>query len=134
MIKSETTKMRVMDVPPFPETIEITDLKNLIKTRMSSKVVMWPNQAIPLLGYMCHPTDEASRKTLIEILRGWDDRSGPGQPGVPARLARIQADWRKVADIFHHYCDLIEGKHQERRGGPSIGKAVTLVSANCPAA
>lgn len=36
----------------------------------------------------------------------------------------------KVADIFHFYCDLIGGRHQERRGGPSVGKAITLVSAN----
>jgi hypothetical protein len=35
-----------------------------------------------------------------------------------------------VADIFHLYCDLIGGRHQERRGGPSIGKAITLASTN----
>jgi hypothetical protein len=123
--------MREMYVPPFPEKIEITDLENLIKTRLSSTVVMWPNQATSLLGYMCHPTDEAARIALIKMLQGWDDRSGLGKKApVPAKLRRIQADWLKVADIFHHYCDLIEGKHQERRGGPSIGKAVTLVSAN----
>jgi hypothetical protein len=122
--------MRVMDVPPFPRKVKIADLENFIKIRLSGTVVMWPNQAIPLLGYMCHPADGAARKTLTGILRGWNDHSGPGQPPVPDKLSRIQADWLKVADIFHHYCDLIEGKHQERRGGPSIGKAVTLVSAN----
>ena len=122
--------MRVMDVPPFPGEIKIANLENLIKTRLSRTVVMWPKQAIPLLGYMCHPADGAARKTLTGILRGWNDHSGPGHPPVPDKLSRIQADWLKVADIFHLYCDLIEGKHQERRGGPSIGKAVTLVSAN----
>jgi hypothetical protein len=122
--------MRVIDLPPFPEKIEITDLEYLIKTRLSSTVVMWPNQAIPLLGYMCHPADDAAREGLIEILRGWNDHSGSGKPPVPAKLGRIQADWLKVADIFHHYCDLVGGKYQERRGGPSIGKSVTLVSAN----
>lgn len=48
---------------------------------------------------------------------------------VPDKLGRTQADWLKVADIFHLYCDLVEGRHQGRRGGPSIGKAITLVSA-----
>jgi hypothetical protein len=122
--------MRVMDVPPFPRQIKIADLENFIKTRLSGTVVMWPNQAIPLLGYMCHPAGGAARKTLTGILRGWNDHSGPGQPPVPDKLGRIHSDWLKVADIFHCYCDLIEGKHQERRGGPSIGKAVTLVAAN----
>lgn len=122
--------MRLMDVPPFPRTVKIADLENFIKTRLSGTVVMWPDQAIPLLGYMCHPADEAARKTLTGILRGWNDHSRPGKPLVPDKLIRIQADWLKVADIFHHYCDLIEGKHQKRRGGPSISKAVTLVSAN----
>lgn len=64
------------------------------------------------------------------ILRSWPDHSGSGRPPVPDKLSQIQADWSKVADIFHHYCDLIEGGHQERRGGPSIGKAITLVAAN----
>ncbi len=122
--------MRVMDVPPFPRQIDIPDLEYLLRTRLSEKVVMWPNQSIPLVGYMCHPNDEAARETLMGILRSWPDHSGPGQPPVPDKLGRIQGDWLKVADIFHHYYDLIEGQHQERRGGPSIGKAVTLVSAN----
>jgi hypothetical protein len=49
---------------------------------------------------------------------------------VPPRLARIQHEWSRVADIFHWFCDLIDGQHQQRRGGPSIGKAITLVEAN----
>jgi hypothetical protein len=119
-----------MDLPPFAGRIEIRDLEYLLSTRLSQTVVMWPGQAVPLLGYMCHPNDAGARKTLIEILRSWPDRSGSEGPPVPDRLGRIQADWLKVADIFHLYCDLIEGRHQERRGGPSIGKAITLVSAN----
>ena len=98
--------MRVMDVPPFPSEIEIHDLDNLLRTRLSGKLVMWPNQAIPLLGYMCHPADKAARETLTRILRGWNDHSASGQPPVPGKLGRIQADWLKVADIFHLYCDL----------------------------
>jgi hypothetical protein len=119
-----------MDVPPFPRQINILDLENFLRTRLSETVVMWLDQAIPLLGYMCHPNDEAVREAVMGILRSWPDHSGSGQPPVPDKLGRIQADWLKVADIFHLYCDLIEGRHQERRGGPSIGKAITLVEAN----
>jgi hypothetical protein len=122
--------MRVLDIPPFPRPIEILDLENFLRTRISETIVMWPNQAIPLLGAMCHPNDEAERDKLMGILRSWPDHSGPGRPAVPDKLGRIQANWLKVADIFHVYCDLIGGRHQEQRGGPSIGKAITLVSAN----
>src|SRR6516164_7849585 len=108
--------MRVMEIPPFPRTIEIPDLENFIRIRLGNTTVMWPDQAIPLLGYMCHPNDETARQNLIGIVHGWPDHSGPGEPPVPDKLGRIQADWLKVADIFHVYRDLIEGRHQERRG------------------
>jgi hypothetical protein len=120
--------MRVMDVPPFPRKIEILDLENFLKARLSNTVVMWPDQAIPLLGYMCHPNDEAARDAVVRTVWSWDGASD--DVPVPDKLGRIQADWLKVADIVHCYCDLIEGRHQERRGGPSLGKAVTLVVAN----
>jgi len=122
--------MRVLEIPLFPQQIEIPDLEHFLRTRLSETVVMWPNQSLPLLGYMCCPNDEAGRDALVRTLRSWSDHSGPGRPRIPHRLGRIQADWLKVADIFHSFCDLIEGSHQERRGGPSIGKAVTLVAAN----
>ena len=122
--------MRVLDIPPFPRQIEILDLENFLITRIRETIVMWPSQAVPLLGAMCHPNDEAERDKLKDILRSWADHSGPGRPAVPGALGRIQTNWLKVADIFHVYCDLIGGRHQERRGGPSIGKAITLVSAN----
>ena len=89
---------------------------------------MWPEQALPLLCYMCFPNDEAARDDLLRTLWSWEDASEP--PATLDKLRRIQANWLRVADVFHHYCDLIEGRHQERRGGPSIGKAITLASAN----
>lgn len=122
--------MRAMDIPPFPRQIKIPDLQNFLRTRLSATVVMWPGQAIALLTYMCHPNHQAARDNLMGILRSWPDHAGPGRPPVPEKLRRIQANWLKLADIFHLYCDLIGGRHQERRGGPSIGKAITLVSAN----
>jgi hypothetical protein len=126
--------MRVMDLPPFPGCrIEIRDLEHLVGSRLSQTLVIWPNQAVPLLGYMCHPDDAAAREKLIGILRSWPDHSGSKAPPLPPRLSRIRSDWLKVADIFHIYCDLIGGQHQESRGGPSIGKAITLTSENAKA-
>jgi hypothetical protein len=122
--------MRVMEIPPLPRTVEIADLENLLRTRLGNTVVMWPDQAIPLLGYMCRPDDETARDALVRTFWSWADASDHVPPIAPDELRRIQANWLKVADIFHVYCDLIEGRHQERRGGPSIGKAITLVEAN----
>jgi hypothetical protein len=117
-----------MNIPPFPRKIEIPDLENFFRTRLSTTVVMWPEQALPLLCFMCFPNDEAARDDLLSTLWSWQDASQG--PAAPDKLGRIQADWLKVADIFHPYCDLIGGRHQERRGGPSIGKAITLASTN----
>lgn len=122
--------MRVMDIPSFPRRIEILDLELLFATRLNQTVVMWPCQAIPLLSYMCHPHDEAARNNFSILLRSWSDFGGPAQPPIPQKLGRIQSSWLRVADIFHLYSDMVAGRHQERRGGPSIGKAITLLAAN----
>jgi hypothetical protein len=114
-----------MQIPPFPRTIEITDPENLIRTRLSQRITPWPDQAIPLLGYMCNPNDPRSRVALENTIRTWLDVP----KGIPPKLARIQHEWLRVADIFHNFCDLIEGQHQQRRGGGSIGKAISLVAA-----
>jgi hypothetical protein len=117
-----------MNIPPFPRKIEIPDLENFFRTRLSTTVVMWPEQAIPLLCYMCFPNDEAARDDLLRTLWSWQD--APKPPAALDELRRVQVDWLRVADIFQYYCELVQGKHQERRGGPSIGKAITLVEAN----
>jgi hypothetical protein len=122
--------VRVMEIPAFPRKIEIPDLNNLFRTRLSQTVVMWPEQAIPLLGYMCYPNDPAARDDLLRTLRSWSQASEALPPAVPAKLGRIQNDWLRVADVLHTYYDLVKGQHQARRGGPSIGKAITLVDAN----
>jgi len=67
-------------------------------TRVSQTVVLWPEQAIP----------------LVRILSGWPE----GSETVPPRLGRIRHEWLPVADVFHGYCNLIDGQHQEWRGGP----------------
>jgi hypothetical protein len=119
--------MRVMEIPGFPRKIEIPDLHHFIRTRLSQTLVMWPAQAIPLLGYMCYPNDGEARKDFVLTLRSWPEASEDDPPVIPAKLGRIQQDWLRVADVFHRLCDLAEGRHQARRGGPSIGKAITVV-------
>jgi len=120
--------VRGINIPPFPRKFENPDLENLFRTRLSTTVVMWPDQALPLLCYMCFPDDEAARDDLLRTLWSWQDAVEP--PAPPKKLGRIQFDdWLRVADIFHLYCDLTGGRHQKQRGGPSIGKAITLASA-----
>jgi hypothetical protein len=119
--------MRGINIPPFPRKFENPNLENLFRARLSTTVVMWPDQALPLLCYMCFPNDEAARDDFLRTLWSWQDAVEP--PAPLKRLGRIQFDWLRVADIFHLYCDLTGGRHQERRGGPSIGKAITLSSA-----
>jgi hypothetical protein len=118
--------MRVMEIPPFPRKFENLDLGNLFKVRLSKTIVLWPQQAVPLIGYMGWPNDPVRREGSEKIVRNWSE----GSHAVPRRLGRIQHEWLRVADVLHHYCDLVDGQHQNRRGGPSIGKAITLVEAN----
>jgi hypothetical protein len=118
--------MRVMEIPPFAEKFETADLEALFRTRLSEPIVLFPEQAIPLFCYMAWPKDPARRQEWELIIRCWAE----GSKTVPPRLGRIQYEWSRVANVFHCYCDLIDGQHQQRRGGPSIGKAITIVEAN----
>jgi hypothetical protein len=118
--------MRVMNIPSFRKKFENPDLENLFEARLSEPTPLFPEQAIPLVCYMAWPNDPAARDEALPIL--WS--SAEGSETLPPRLGRIQHEWLRVADIFHTYGDLIDGQHQERRGGPSIGKAITLVEAN----
>ena len=117
--------MRVMEIPRFPRKFENTDVESLLRNRLSQTIVLWPDQAIPLAGYMCWPNEPTARDQSQRILKGWLE----GSESVPPRLGRIQHEWLRVADVYHRHYDLIDGQHQKRRGGPSIGKAVTLVEA-----
>lgn len=118
--------MRTMEIPPFPSQIQIPDIEFLTRSRLRQKMLLWPDQAIPVAGYMCWPNDEYRRARLVEALRS---SSGPRNPEL-GKLRRIQHEWLRVADIFHLYFDIMEGQHQLRRGGSSIGKAITLAAAN----
>jgi hypothetical protein len=47
----------------FEQTIEIPDFEHLIRTRLSQAIVIWPEQALSLIGYM------AGRTTLKRALK-----------------------------------------------------------------
>ncbi|MGE4004152.1 MAG: hypothetical protein AB7I48_28550 [Planctomycetaceae bacterium] len=122
--------MRLMQIPPFRRKVKITNLRYFLKTRLRQNRIMKPEQAIPLVGYMCYPNDRAKRKALQTELQIRLHETNAMPDGFPRRLLRIQHDWLRIADIFHLHRDLVEGRHQARRGGPSIGKAITLAAAN----
>ncbi len=108
--------MRVMEILPFPRKIDIADLDNFLRTRLNQIVVMWPEQAIPLLGYLCCPNDPEARAALLGMLRTWQKGSEADPPAIMGRLGRIQNNWLRVADVFHLLSDLTAGRHQARRG------------------
>jgi hypothetical protein len=118
--------MRFMQIPRFPRKIEILNLENFLRARLSQTVVLWPDQAIPLAGYIRWPNDPEARTSSESLLRGWCE----GSKAIPPRLRQIQTDWVRVADIFSLHCDLTAGGHQQRRGGPSIGKAIAVAAAS----
>ena len=103
--------MRVMNLPPFPRRIEITDFQTLIETRLSGIAVPWPDHSTVLLGYMCHPNDDVARADLTRVIQTSYDYAEGGEPPVPRGLLRIQTEWTRVADVFHIYCDLVGGHH-----------------------
>ena len=72
-----------------------------------------PSSTAYLIACCRNPAD---RDESLRMVRSWSE----GSESVPPRLGRIQHEWLRVADVFHCYCDLIDGQHQERRGAPSI--------------
>lgn len=116
--------MRVMNIQPFPRVVEGIDVNALIRSRLSQEIVLWPWQAVPLACYMSGPNDESARNKILFDLQSWNE----GTATEVDELRRIQYEWRLIADIVHTYLDLVAGAHQLRRGGPSVGKAVTLVA------
>ena len=116
--------MRVMEISPFPRRIDIADGDHFIRSWLCQTIVLWPQQAIPLAGYACHPNDEAARAGLIEVLWGWSE----GIETAIDDLPRIQHEWLRSADALHTHLDLVAGRHQQRRGGASIGKAIALTA------
>jgi hypothetical protein len=81
--------MRVKELPGFTRKIEIPDLHNFIRTRLSQTVVMWPEQAIPLLGYMCYPNDGEAREDFVLTLRSWPEASEDDPPMIPVATSHL---------------------------------------------
>jgi hypothetical protein len=118
--------MPTMQIRPFPGAkIQITEVGALIKGRLIGDVVLWP-QALPLLGYMAWPNDAAARDRWLEAHRR---NEHPVIDEFVRKLKLIQQHWARTADIVHLHYDMTSGGHQERRGGPSVGKAIFLVDA-----
>jgi len=120
--------MRTIQIHPFPgPPTQITDLGLLIKPRLLDDLVIWPNQAPPLVGYMAWPNDAAVRNRWVEAHR-CNDWSAISE--LSRKFKIIQQHWARVADIVHMHSDLAQGRHQERRGGASVGKAIALIDVN----
>ena len=118
--------MRTMEIPSFPQKVEISDLEHLYKTRLKQKPELRAEIAIPLLGYMGWPNDSAAREDAMLTLRAWLNGDEPRE--FLHRFRLIHQQWGRVADtvVLHH--GMSEGGHQKRRGGPSVGKAIFLGS------
>jgi hypothetical protein len=119
--------MPTMQICPFPGAqIQIAELEALIKGRLIGDVGLWPDQAVPLLGYMAWPNDAASRDRWLDAHRRNDQ---PVINEFVRKLKLIQQHWARAADIVHLHYDMTSGGHQKGRGGPSVGKAIFLVDA-----
>jgi hypothetical protein len=90
-----------MSIPPFEREIEILDFDFFIRSRLNQAIVIWPEQAIALVGYMGWPNDPEGRAASVAILRRWAE----GSRVIPTRLRQIQTDWPRVADIFSLHLD-----------------------------
>lgn len=115
--------MRTMEIPRFPQTISFVDLENLYRTRLQQKPDVHSSAAIPLLGYMTWPNDAIARQNGMNTLKGW---LGGEDKNLDFKL--IHRHWSHVADIVNLHHGLSEGRHQESRGGASVGKAIFLAS------
>src|SRR5262249_28021888 len=120
--------MRTMQIRPFPGSkIEISDLGFLIKEHLIQGRVIWPDQAVALVGYIAWRNDPVKRQRWLEAHRR-NDQSTIKE--LTRTLMIIQQGWARVADIVHLHQDIALGGHQQRRGGPSVGKAIALIAAN----
>jgi hypothetical protein len=116
-----------MEIRGFPGSkIQLTDLGWLIEVRVTKGLVLWPDQAVPLVGYMAWPNVAEARKRWLNAHR-CDDQGAFNALAIKLKI--IQQHWARVADIVHLHNDLTRGHHQRRRGGASVGKAIALIDA-----
>lgn len=120
--------MRTMGIPPFPDRVEIGDIAAFTNARLAEQFDL-SQQALALAGYVLYPVEEDARASFAAAL---------GSAADPLRLnlkgmSRIQYRWLRVADVLHVYYDMAIGRHQSRRGGATISKAVHLAAKNTKA-
>src|SRR5260370_24682986 len=121
--------MRTMLIRPFPRRrTQITDLESLIKGRLINDVVLWPSQALWLVGYMAWPNDDTARTNWLDAHRCCADLSAKELSAL--RLNIIRKHWARVADIVHMHYDLAQGHHQKRRVGARPGTSHSLYAAH----
>ena len=76
--------MRFMDIPRFERKIEIPDFDFFVRSRLNQAIVIWPEQAFSLVGYMGWPNDLNARAASVRILREWprgiEKRSAAASP------------------------------------------------------
>lgn len=89
--------MRTMQIRPVPGSkIQIIDLGYLIKERSTRDLVLWPDQALPLVGYMAWPNDPVMRQRWLEAHQ-CDDQSTIN--ALLQGLKIVQQHWARVADF-----------------------------------
>jgi hypothetical protein len=91
--------MRFMDIPPFEQKIEIPDFEFFVRSRLNQAIVIWPEQAFALIGYMGWPNDPQARAASVDIVRGWQQ----GSKSMPPRLRQIQFDWAASEELLGQF-------------------------------
>jgi hypothetical protein len=123
--RSPVEIMRTMNIPPFPDRVEIADFEAFTNARLAEKFT-FSERGATLAGYMFYPVSEATRASFGSTLRSLPDPLRLNLKG----MSRIQNRWLRVTDVFHTYYDMTIGGHQARRGGATISKAVHLAAKN----
>src|SRR5215475_10055164 len=96
--------MRTMQIRPFRgQKIQIADPGFLIKDRLIRELVLWPDQALPLVGYMAWPDDPIMRERWVEAHQSKDQSA---INDLLEGLKIIQQHWARVADMVHLHMDL----------------------------
>ena len=109
--------MRTMMIRPFPGAKAlITDLGPLIKSRPMHDLVLWPDQAVPLLGYMAWPNDPAMFERWLEAHRR-DDESAISE--LTQGLTLVEQHWA-LDVVFGSAVDLERWKLEYARAGDGI--------------
>jgi hypothetical protein len=117
--------MRTMNIPPFPDRLEIADISTFTNARLAGEFKS-SEQGSALAGYLFYPASDVARASFWSALRLSSDQLRLNLKG----MRRIQYRWLRVADVFHVYYDMAIGGHQSRRGGATISKAVHLAAKN----